>query len=242
MKFALNITDWRARAPGLIELESWLTWAKQDWCIIPDKPQAKLTELPMMTARRLNSGSRLAVDCGMDILRQYHIDAVVFTSRHGELERNYRILQALSTGQAISPTDFAMSVHNSAVGNLTIATKKPLVSSSVSAGIDTFQQGLYEVLALHQSGCNRVLMVDFDGSLPSFYHPWLPDSMPVWAYAVALVIEPGQALHCESISHPTQQPEPELAQSLQFLKGWLNPATPTFRVSGDQRQWLWSRT
>lgn len=48
----------------------------------------------MMTARRLNSGSKLAVDCGLSMLRKHAIDAVVYTSRHGELERNYRILHA----------------------------------------------------------------------------------------------------------------------------------------------------
>ncbi len=78
---------------------------------------------------------------------------MVFTSRHGELERNFRILQALATGQDLSPTDFAMSVHNSAVGNLTIAAQQPIVSSSLSAGLDTFQQGLCEVICF----CRRVI-------------------------------------------------------------------------------------
>lgn len=105
-------------------------------------PRHRLTDLPMMTARRLNSGSKLAVDCGLAMLRKHAIDAVVYTSRHGELERNYRILHALATDQAVSPTDFAMSVHNSAVGNLTIAARQPIVSSSISAGQDTFQQGV----------------------------------------------------------------------------------------------------
>lgn len=80
----------------------------------------------MMTARRLSSGSKLAVECGLAMLRRHEIDAVLYTSRHGELERNYRILHALAMEQAISPTDFALSVHNSAVGNLTIAAKKRL--------------------------------------------------------------------------------------------------------------------
>lgn len=48
----------------------------------------------MMTARRLSSGSKLAVDCGLAMLRRHDINAVLYTSRHGELERNYRILHA----------------------------------------------------------------------------------------------------------------------------------------------------
>lgn len=103
MNLALNIIDWQARAPGLSDTAQWREWACQHHVIDPDAPQAKLTELPMMTARRLSSGSRLAVECGMAMLRRHSIDAVLYTSRHGELERNYRILHALATGQAVSP-------------------------------------------------------------------------------------------------------------------------------------------
>ena len=159
MKFAFNIIDWQAKAPGLSETEQWHEWSRFSHAIDPTAPLAKLSELPMMTARRLSSGSKLAVDCGLAMLRRHDIDAVLYTSRHGELERNYRILHALATEQALSPTDFALSVHNSAVGNLTIAAKKPIVSSSLSAGRDTFQQGLCEVIGLLQAGYQRVLMI-----------------------------------------------------------------------------------
>lgn len=237
MEFALKITDWQARAPGLSEAAQWQDWAQQRQEIDPAAPQAKLTELPMMTARRLTSGSRLAVECGMAMLRQHAIQAVLYTSRHGELERNYRILQALAHEQALSPTDFALSVHNSAVGNLTIAAKKPLVSSSLSAGMDTFQQGLCEVISLLQAGYERILLVDFDGSLPDFYHPWLPEAMPTWAYAVALVIEKGESLRCKTEPGIGAEEMP-LAQSLQFLRGWLSEA-PEFVVPGERMQWRW---
>ncbi len=178
MKFALNILDWQARAPGLSETLQWQEWSRQPQAIDPTAPLAKLSELPMMTARRLSSGSKLAVECGLAMLRRHQPDAVLYTSRHGELERNYRIVHALATEQALSPTDFALSVHNSSVGNLTIAAKQPSVSSSLSAGRDSFQQGLCEVLSLLQAGYQRVLMVDFDGFLPEFYHPQLPSEMP----------------------------------------------------------------
>ena len=204
MKFAFNIIDWQARAPGLSETEQWHEWSRLSHAIDPTAPLAKLHELPMMTARRLSSGSKLAVDCGLAMLRRHDISAVLYTSRHGELERNYRILHALATEQALSPTDFALSVHNSAVGNLTIAAKKPIVSSSLSAGRDTFQQGLCEVIGLLQAGYQRVLMVDFDGFLPEFYHPQLPPDMPTWPFAVALVIESGDSWQCETRPHSAQ--------------------------------------
>lgn len=239
MKFALNIIDWQARAPGLSDAAQWQAWSQGALALDPAAPLAKLTELPMMTARRLSSGSKLAVECGLAMLRRHAIDAVVYTSRHGELERNYRILQALATEQAVSPTDFAMSVHNSAVGNLTIAANQPIVSSSLSAGLDTFQQGLCEVLSLLQAGYTRILLVDFDGALPDFYHPALPATMPTWPYTLALVIEAGEALHCATRSGSTGD-EPPLPQSLLFLQSYLREERD-FVVPGERLLWHWTR-
>ncbi|MBL5903779.1 beta-ketoacyl synthase chain length factor [Serratia fonticola] len=240
MNFALNIVDWQAMAPGLSDASQWRQWSQEPRGIIPSAPQSKLTELPMMTARRLSSGSRLAVECGLAMLRRQPVDAVLYTSRHGELERNYRILQAIATQQAVSPTDFTMSVHNSAVGHLTIAAQNPLVSSSLSAGLDTFQHALCEVVCLLQAGYQRILMVDFDGLLPEFYHTYLPEQMPTWAYAVALVFERGNTLRCESKPEGTGE-EPLLPQSLQFLQHYL-AEEPTFAIAGERLKWYWSRT
>lgn len=239
MEFSLNLIDWQARAPGLSETSQWQAWSRQPQAIDASAPQGKLSELPMMTARRLTSGSKLAVECGLSMLRRHKIDAVLYTSRHGELERNYRILSALATGQPVSPTDFTMSVHNASVGSLTIAAEQPLVSSSLSAGMDTFQQGLCEVVCLLQAGYKRVLMVDFDGLLPDFYHPFLPEKMPTWAFAAALVFETGQGWRCASQpgGHGEEAPLP---QSLQFLQHCLR-GEERFIVPGENVRWCWSR-
>ena len=239
MNFALHLTDWQARAPGLSDDAEWLDWAQGDSAIDAAAPQARLTALPMMTARRLSSGSRLAVECGLSMLRKHAIDAVLYTSRHGELERNYRILEALATGQDVSPTDFALSVHNSAVGNLTIVAQQPIVSSSLSAGKDTFQQGLCEVISLLQAGYKRVLMVDFDGSVPAFYHQDLTPEMPTWAYAAAFVFEAGSSLQC--VTQPGgSEAETGLPQSLTFLRHHLRE-DHQFAIEGEVASWRWSR-
>jgi hypothetical protein len=239
MNFALHLTDWQARAPGLSDNAEWLDWAHSANTIDPDAPQAKLTTLPMMTARRLSSGSRLAVECGLSMLRKHAVDAVLYTSRHGELERNYRILEALATRQAVSPTDFALSVHNSAVGNLTVVAEQPVVSSSLSAGKDTFLQGLCEVISLLQAGYQCVLMVDFDGNVPAFYHPDLPPDMPDWAYAVALVFEADNSLKCTTAPGGNAG-ESGLPQSLIFLRHHLRDDRE-FTIEGEVSRWNWSR-
>lgn len=240
MKLAYTLIDWQALAPGLAERDAWHDWAQQPAALDNTQPLAKPQHLPMMTARRLSGGSRAAVESGLALLARQRVDAVVFTSRHGELERNLRILIALAEEQTLSPTDFAMSVHNSAVGSLTIAAKQPLVSTSLSAGIDSFQQGLLEVSALHQAGYQQVMLVDFDGLLPDHYLPWLPEIITNAPYAVALLLGTGEQLTCTTTLNTDTEPYPALPQSLSFLHALL-AQTPTFRITGERLNWLWEK-
>ncbi|MCT4704283.1 beta-ketoacyl synthase chain length factor [Enterobacteriaceae bacterium H20N1] len=239
MKLAFNLVDWQASAPGLFNAAQWLAWGKKPPVIDATAEIARSTHLPMMTARRLASGSRLAVDSALAMLERQQVDALVFASRHGELERNFKILRALAYQQAVSPTDFAMSVHNSAVGNATIAAKTPLVSSSVSAGLDTFGQALVEVAAFHYAGYKRVLMVDFDGAIPEFYQPWLAREQITFPFAVALLLEAGSQLQAESVP-AAHNAATALPQSLSFLHALLSEA-PTFAIGGERLLWQWSR-
>ncbi len=239
MKLAYTLVDWHAIAPGHSTVDEWQHWAGKASTLDATLPIAKPQFLPMMTARRLSAGSRAAVECGLAILARQSVDAIVFTSRHGELERNLRILTALKDQQALSPTDFAMSVHNSAVGSLTIAARQPLVSSSISAGMDSFQQGLLEVTALHQAGYAQVLLVDFDGVVPDYYQPWLPEIDRFNApYAVALLLQSGDAWRCTAES---ARPESvALPQSLQFLQAILR-GDAQMTIAGERHLWHWER-
>lgn len=239
MKLAFNIVDWQACAPGLSETEDWQAWSRTSADFDTSAPLAKSRNLPMMTARRLASGSRLAVDCALAILSRQSVDALVFASRHGELERNFRILTALAKQESLSPTDFAMSVHNSAAGNTTIAAKQALVSSSVSAGYDSFAQALIEVASLHHAGYHRVLLVDFDGLIPEFYHPHLADETLITPFAVALLLESGTQMQCETMPCEITRAH-VLPQGLAFLHGWLGDE-PTFTLAGERLHWRWSR-
>ncbi|ACX90255.1 beta-ketoacyl synthase chain length factor [Pectobacterium parmentieri] len=239
MRLAFSIIDWQASAPGLSGTDDWLNWSLMSAAIDAEQPLDKCRHLPMMMARRLHQGSRLAVDSGLALLRRQAVDAIVFTSRHGELERNLSILKALSENENISPTDFAMSVHNAAVGSLTITAKKPLVSTSIAAGIDSFQQGLVEVKALQAAGYRTILLVDFDGAIPDFYHPHVPAEMPRYPYAVALLLGDGDEVVCESRPQ-VERHDGGVPQSLLFLHAFLAKKT-CFSLPGERVDWTWER-
>jgi len=238
MDFSIRITDWSARAPGLDSREAWQSFAKTSFHITSDAPYEKLKNMSNLTARRLSSGSRLALDCALDITSHCQPDAFVFTCRHGELERNFRILTALAEEKMVSPTDFTMSVHNSAVGQLAIMLGAPTISTSISAGEDSFHQGIIEVIALLRNGFKRILLVDYEGEIPHFYSSYTSFQ---WPYGCALLIEDGHDIHCNATPFTSElSPEFNPPQSLALLHYWLGQQRH-IDIDSQSMRWSWSR-
>ncbi|AWH88892.1 beta-ketoacyl synthase chain length factor [Limnobaculum parvum] len=239
MTYSFNILDWCALAPGLCNIEQWQSWSihpETDWSEALPKTQ----HIPMMTARRMSTASRLSVEVGLTLLNQQP-DAAIFISRHGELERTCKIIEGLCQQQDISPTDFAMSVHNTASGLLTITGKQPLPITSIAADIDGFQQGMLEAQAMLADGAKKVLLVDFDGAVPDVYQTRIKHQVP--AYAVGLLISSGETLRCQQrdknvypLSSKTENPV--LPQSLTFMQHWL-AKDPQFTLQGMRSDWQW---
>jgi len=239
MDFSISIRGWSARAPGLVTCEDWMNAAEQT----PPRfnhqnPLGKLKNLSTIMARRLNSGSRLALDSALDLFSAHQPDAFVFTCQHGELERNFRILSSLSEGNGVSPTDFTLSVHNSAVGQLAIMLDSPTISTSIAAGEDSFHQGLIEAFSLLNNGFERILLVDFEGQIPDFYAAHMDNQ---WPYACAMIIEKGNDLRCKMMppSNFCHQ-SITLPQSMQFLLYWLSQQQRLV-INSQYSHWSWSR-
>lgn len=192
MKFALNIDDYSARAFGFNTKEQFTSLAlgevEADIKAINPKP----ANIPMMTARRLSMGCRMAVDIGIELLKSHEdIDAVIYSSATGEEEHNYKVLESAAKGIDCSPTDFSMSVHNTGVGNFTILSKKKIPSSSVSAGIDSFMMALTDAYVMLSSGYKKILVVDYNVSIPPFFKNYLKKDFPDYPYSVGLVVSKG---------------------------------------------------
>lgn len=240
MKYSINILDWFAVAPGLSTSQQWFAWANGENALIAEGEIKKSFRIPMMTARRMSMGSRLAVDAGLALMSSHSVEMAIFTSRHGELERTYKILQSLIQQQPVSPTDFSMSVHNTAAGYLTITGDSQIPVTSLAAGADSFQQGLMEAQGMFAAGAKRVMLIDFDGIVPEFYQSKV--NVPVPAYAVALLLEAGDILQCTSLAQDkamSTSSQHLLPQSLVFLRHWLR-GDPEFTVEAEQRKWLWT--
>ncbi|NUF48716.1 beta-ketoacyl synthase chain length factor [Gilliamella sp. ESL0250] len=231
-----SIENWFALSSGLSSKDEWALWSQQskhDWGL----PLPKLNKLPMMQARRMSISSRLAVEVGLELVNNNSVDLAIFTSRHGELERTYKILSMLSQNNEISPTDFSLSVHNTAAGLLTIIANQTFPITSLSAHNDSFQQGLIEALSLLNQKNKKVLLIDFDGIVPAPYQADVKQLVPI--YAVGYILTSGNELNCQSIEKKSKGYLSNYPQSLAFLHAYLN-RQKQFIVQGNAQDWQWT--
>lgn len=184
MNFSFNIETFRVRTFGISSPQELENLQSLDL----EQKMPKLQNTPMMLSRRLSAGSRQAVDLGAELLKDPDIQAYVYASRHGEMEHNVNILSALANAQDVSPTDFTVSVHNAAAATASIISKRHLPYSCLSNEQDSFIAGLIEAYTFLKSGCRKVLLVDFDNTIPSLFKQLVPDNRADLSYAVALVL------------------------------------------------------
>lgn len=237
---SFSLLDAQALSPGLEQVTQWQQWAMQPQWPEAAQPLPATPLIPMMMARRLSAGARLAVQLGLDMLARHSIDSAIFVSRHGELARSMTLLQGLAAGKSLSPTDFSMSVHNTAAGLCSIQGKAALPMSSLAAGEGGLMAGLTEAIANLHAGHERVLLVASEGEIPTFHQPWLPTTPP---HAVALVLthghdEQGECWRCEGQQAASQSPE--LTQILAFWRAHLLQQSECLLGDG-RREWLWRR-
>ncbi|POG22053.1 beta-ketoacyl synthase [Aeromonas bestiarum] len=234
---SFSLQDSQALSPGLVDELDWQAWARQgQWPADPPFPATPL--LPMMMARRLSQGSRLAVQVGLSLLARHPVDYAIFVSRHGELARSVTLLQALADGQALSPTDFSMSVHNTAAGLSSIQGKAAIPMTSLAAGEGGLMAGFTEAVAALHAGASRVLLVAFEGPVPEFHRPWLPDEAP--PHALGLVLQAGDQWRCEGARRTVESAVRPLPQSLGFWRALLRHES-TLTLCDGRQEWTWWR-
>ncbi len=237
--YHIKLCEWFALAPGLTDKTAWADWDGQFTLDQTENPSFPLTpHIPMMQARRMGQACRLACEVALRLLEQTNnnIDAAIFISQHGELPRSAKIIESIINHQSVSPTDFTMSVHNTAAGLTTILSKQTLEVSSLSACTDGFQQGFYEVQAFFAQGAKKVMVIDFDDCTPEQYHyNEIIQSMP---YACGFVFTADKEYQCSEHQLNKTETHLTLPQSIQFLINVL-AQNNHFSIQSLDRCWSW---
>ncbi|KJR28408.1 3-oxoacyl-ACP synthase [Vibrio navarrensis] len=233
----LNIEKWYASSVGLNDRQAWQDWALNGQ--YPENSETIFTNIPAMMRRRMSELSKHAVHSALELLSQTSVDYMVFSSRHGELHRSIALVKDILLGEEASPMAFSQSVHNTAAGLATIASKKSIPLTSIAAGENTFHSALIETFCyLQQHPDKKVLLVDFDEPLPEDYAEFEEQSYR--GYALALVISQGEQFTISQAA-PSVDPVTPRPQALQFLQHYLASSVRTWPVSTRRHTWIWQQ-
>jgi hypothetical protein len=155
-------------------------------------PPAAPTLLPPAERRRAGATVRLALAVAQETIARAGVPpddvATVFASSDGDGENIHQICESLTAeAREISPTRFHNSVHNTAAGYWSIATRCRAPSNSVG-GFDTpFARGLLDAAAQAAIDARRVLLVAYDLPMPAPLYGCRP---LVAAFGVGLLLSP----------------------------------------------------
>jgi 3-oxoacyl-(acyl-carrier-protein) synthase len=215
---SFNIDSWLAHSNGFSQSQDWDNWAiSLQW---PEETKLITSAIPPMMRRRMSNLSKLAVQTAMELLSEHQVDYLVFASRHGELQRSAALIKDIIQGEEASPMAFAQSVHNTAAGLATIATKKPIPLTSISAAENTFQSAILEAwLYLSDNPDHKVLVIDFDEPLPEPYTTF--ETQDYRGYGLGLVLSSGHQF-AVSFSDNTEYHQATLPQGLEFVRQYLS--------------------
>jgi hypothetical protein len=245
--FTFTLAHWNAWAPGLNQATDWRRWADAPYCPagVDETPPPLLDFVPPLQRRRLSVMARSALACAWPLTEGQHDMPMVFASQHGETSRNFELLRELVRGEPLSPTSFALSVHNSTAGMWSILRHETTESVALSAESDSLEHALLEAALLLDQGAPSVIVIATEEKAPSAYSHWIDHCG--FPFALALRVTPGEQfrLGCVAPTEPRSGAEklPEtatLANPLSFLRHLLLD-TPQWEHSGTQRAWHWSR-
>ncbi|PUA19800.1 beta-ketoacyl synthase chain length factor [Glaciimonas sp. PCH181] len=161
-----SIASQAAWAPGIETEAAWQTWTHNRFHI-QGTAEPAVAEMPAMLRRRAGFIGKMALEVAYRCLNGRTAAATVFCSRHGECARSVELLQDLVQDNPLSPTSFSLSVHNATAGLLSIARHDQSNHSALSAGSSGVEHAVIEACGLLADGASEVLLVVYDGLLPT---------------------------------------------------------------------------
>lgn len=249
MEFAVN--KFAAWAPDKQNPDAWRQWVKGGANARPDfdhndkanKP--KTSAIPAMTRRRLTSWGAMALEAACQCREDISEDTpTIFASRHGDTHRTYKLLENIAKDEALSPTAFSLSVHNSSSGMYSITQKLFGPALAIAAGKETFAHALLEAENLLFQNHKKVLLVMCDEPLADFYKAYQDECEQAHAFAMVLsksTHEAQTSLKVSRVHSLAETTANTMSLSMQFLAYWYSENAET-QLIGPRNTWSFSRT
>jgi hypothetical protein len=245
-----RIKHWAGLAPGLADAAAWQAWAAS-----PHRPEgaleAPLSAMPSMQRRRVERVGRLALQVAFDVDAQgeapdFAARPMVFASRHGDAPRSVGLLDALDRGEALSPTQFGLSVHNAVAAQYGIARSSTAPYSAVAGGRFSAEAGMLEALAFLADGHDEVLLVVFDEPPPALFERDADEPPVMFAWALRIAAAESSGFQLDAAASPAAsgagtcgEASATVPHGLDVLAFLLAPR-PAWTVAGEGTAWRWT--
>lgn len=227
------VSHWAGWAPEITSEEAWRRWALASPVAPVGSQTPALSEVPPMSRRRIERMGRPAFQVAQWCAQEIRDIPMVFASRHGDPGRGAELLTALARQQPLSPTSFALSVHNAIGAQFSIVRGDTANVTAISNGLFTVEAGVLEAVTLLADGHSEVMLVTFDASLPTLFAPFADE--PAADFAFAWRITSGHAFSLKTSEVEAHQPS-VLPHALEVFRFFLGN-DDSFTRAG----WTWAR-
>ena len=230
-----------AWAPGIDSAADWSAWADGKLAI-GGSSEPPLRDIPPMLRRRAGGLAKMALEAAQRCFGDRRDLPIVFCSRHGEADRAVSLLTDLAKSEPLSPTSFALSVHNAAGGLFSIARADRSNHVALAAGDSTLEHGVIEACGLLACGEPAVVLVAYDNPLPPLYRRFQDccEQPFAWSWLIGPAAKHNIRLAWTPAPSDTEQSAERLPGALAILRFYLR-AERTLERCSDRRRWIWSR-
>lgn len=206
--------------------------------LISQSPDVSI--IPPLLRRRLNPMGRACVSEMLRHLREGDNPAVVYCSRHGDIERTLSVLKEQASGEPLSPMNFSLAVHNAIAGVISIHQLISANISSIAAGEEPLVPVLLEAAGLLSDDCPAVLCVFCDVPLPEIYRSPQEQVPAPYATCFRITRDQGLALELQLLDEADTGAKVQTAP-LTFVE-FLSSTRDTFSTLHNGGQWAVRKT
>lgn len=151
------------------------------------KKSPNLAHIAPIERRRLSKGARFCVS----LLKEHENLPVVFSSKHGEINRCFFLQRSLATYEPLSPASFCVSVHNAIPAQNAIFCKNTAEISAISANL-SLENGILNAVMKFNKDCDKIAVLSY---FEAVNNELLKNSDLI--YAVLVVVEKGKNFSIE---------------------------------------------
>lgn len=238
MEYSFRLSAWHVSSARMHTPQQWQDWVQGDLdpLSLPEhKPEAAF--LPAMQRRRLGLSARLMFDAAHQLVGEQHCP-LVSVSHDGEIARSFELWDTLLREGSVSPTSFGLSVHNALAGQWSMLRGDMSEHTALAVREAGLETGLAEAVAMLADGADKVLLVVGDEPVPERY-PVAPLLRAPFAYALALLLEPGKGFCVRKLNHGTGA-APNYWGALSLVQHLLQGSQSWIHQYSDG-DWQWQR-